>query len=240
MSTGETQSQSLLRSDKGADHEEEGQDANLNGDVKVAELLGISQKDLTPHMRATMTTLLQEMERLRKDVCNATQRLEELEKIADLDPLMPIANRRAFVRDLSRTISYAQRYNIEASLLYFDVNDLKQINDEYGHAMGDAVLVKVAEILTNNVRESDVVARLGGDEFAVLLVQASEEQAVEKGTQLSRLVSECPVTFDGKTLYPRTAFGVYTFKQGESPSEVLNQADKRMYAHKRELKRQKA
>lgn len=212
----------------------------VNGHQEAADLLGIPQEEFTPRVRTAIMTLLQEVEQLREDVSNATRRLEELEKVADLDPLTPIANRRAFIRDLSRTISYAQRYNISASLIYFDVNDLKRINDEFGHASGDAVLVHIADILTGNVRESDVVARLGGDEFAVLLVQANEQQALDKGAELARQISQTPIEIDGAQIHTHVAFGAYTFKPGENPDDVLDQADKRMYAHKKDIKQKKA
>lgn len=209
---------------------------SVNGDEHAADLLGIPQEEFTPKVRSAIMTLLNEVEQLRDEVSNATRRLEELEKVADLDTLTPVANRRAFVRDLSRTISYAQRYNIEASLLYFDVNDLKRINDEFGHAAGDAALVQIANVLATHVRESDVVARLGGDEFAVLLVQANENQAMIKGAELSKIIADTPIDYEGNIVHTHVAYGAYTFKPGEKPHDILDQADKRMYAHKRNLK----
>ena len=83
--------------------------------------------------------------------------------------MLPLLNRRAFVRELTRYISFAGRYNTPASLIYFDLNHLKKTNDTLGHAAGDAVLAHFTEVLTAHVRDSDSVGRLGGDEFGVLL-----------------------------------------------------------------------
>ena len=91
---------------------------------------------------------------------------------------MPVANRRSFVRELSRMLSYAQRYGGEISVLYFDVNDMKSINDTYGHAAGDAAIGHVANLLAASIRESDVVGRLGGDEFGIILANAPESEAI--------------------------------------------------------------
>ena len=95
-----------------------------------------------------------------------------------------MTDRRAFVRELSRIMAFAERYDTESSLIYFDANGLKPINDTYGHPAGDATLMRIADVLVENVRESDVVGRLGGDEFAVILSQADALTASEKAASL--------------------------------------------------------
>ena len=119
-------------------------------------------------------------------------RLEEVEKAADQDQLLPLLNRRAFVRELTRYIAFTDRYDTPASLIYFDLNGFKQINDTHGHAGGDAVLTHFADSACwHNVRDSDCVGRLGGDEFGVLLTHANQDQAQKKadhpGRQTARL-----------------------------------------------------
>ena len=91
--------------------------------------------------------------------------LHQQANLADEDSLLPVINRRAFVRELSRAMSFAQRYTQPSSLAFFDVNNMKTINDELGHAAGDAALMHVAEMLLEHVRHSDVVGRLGGDQW---------------------------------------------------------------------------
>ena len=93
--------------------------------------------------------------------------------------MTPVINRHAFVRELTRVVSYGERYAMPSSLLYIDLNGLKQINDTYGHPAGDAALMKLATILTEQVRGSDIVGRLVGDEFGILLVHAEEAVATE-------------------------------------------------------------
>ncbi|MEM1019120.1 MAG: GGDEF domain-containing protein [Pseudomonadota bacterium] len=205
-------------------------------DTVSTDFMGIPDEDMTPKVRAAIGALLKEVEQLRIELRSAQAKLADMERLADTDPLAPVANRRAFVRELSKSISYAKRHNVSASLLYFDVNDLKKINDEMGHAAGDKVLSHVANTLLINLRESDVVGRLGGDEFAALLMQANEAQAHDKGTQLANLIADTPVNIKGNTVHVKVAFGAYTFDDVEDAGDALDQADRAMYKHKKSMK----
>ena len=194
--------------------------------------MGIPANELTPKVRDAIMKLMAEVENLRKDLEQSRTRIEYLERLADQDTLAPVANRRAFVRELSRVISFSERYNSPSSVIYLDVNGLKGINDTHGHPAGDAALMLVADVLIENVRESDIVGRLGGDEFAVILTQGSREAALEKATILVEKIESRPLEWNGETIHLRLAYGVYTFEGGDDPSAALAAADKAMYAHK--------
>ena len=204
--------------------------------LEPAIVLGIPVHEVTPRVREALLTLMQEVESLRREIERNQSRMAELEKLADSDTLSPVANRRAFVRELLRVMSYAERYQVETSILFIDVNDLKTINDAHGHAAGDAALMHVADTLRANIRGSDMVGRLGGDEYAVILSHASEEQATQKADLLQHKISEKPVLFQGQSIVVAAAVGVYTFGPGETPTAVLAAADKRMYARKKKMK----
>ena len=158
-----------------------------------AQFLAISETELTPAVQAAIATLVVELDELRGEVARLKARLTEAEAAADEDPLTCARNRRAFMRELKRIAAFSQRYGWPASLVYFDVDDLKGVNDRSGHAAGDAVLQAVADRLVGHVRDSDVVGRMGGDEFAVLLAQADRQTAEAKAEMLARLVSAEPV-----------------------------------------------
>lgn len=197
-------------------------------------IMGIPEAELTPKVRAAIMGLLHDVDQLRQEVAVGRARVLHLEKLADQDALVPMANRRAFVRELSRMISFAHRYDVPSSLLYFDINDLKSINDTLGHAAGDAVIHHVANTLNANVRQSDMVGRLGGDEFAVLLAHSDEKAAESKAAALARKVERQPFVWEGKPMTLRIAYGSYTFKDGEDASVALDAADRAMYARKLE------
>ena len=156
-------------------------------------IMGIPEVELTPKVRAAIVTLMAEVEGLRVEAERSRERLAQLERLADQDPLAPIANRRASVRELSRAPSITERYGTPSSLVYFDVNGLKRINDTYGHTAGDEGLLRVANILREHVRDVDVLGRLGGDEFAVILVQTELDQALEKARVARRRDPRQPV-----------------------------------------------
>ena len=201
--------------------------------AEVATFLGIPEAELTPNVRQGMNRLLYEVEKLRKEIDAKNRRIAYLEKLADEDTLTPLLNRRAFVRELSRMMSYADRYGTTSSVLFFDVNDLKAINDAHGHAVGDAALGHVADMLLRYSRSSDVVGRLGGDEFAVLLAQASQSDAIAKGTDLASRIEGAPFDYNGHAFHVSVSFGAFAFDQSGEPHDILAAADRAMYEHKR-------
>jgi len=198
-----------------------------------AAFLGLGVEDLTGPVQAALTTLLGEIDELRQEVGRLKARLTEAEGLADEDVLTPLLNRRAFVRELRRVLAFTQRYGGPASLVYFDLNNLKQINDSHGHAAGDAALLQIARLLVDGVRASDVIGRLGGDEFGLLLVQADAEAAERKAAELAQLIEASPLEWQGARVPLAVAYGVRAFTGGENAEHVLAAADRAMYRRKR-------
>ena len=202
----------------------------------VATFLGITEAELTANVRTGLARLLQEVDRMRREMAAMAKRVAYLEQLADEDPLTPIMNRRAFVRELTRQMAYAERYDVPSSVLYFDVNGMKDINDTYGHGAGDVALNHVANMLLANLRTSDIVGRLGGDEFAAILHQADLQAARVKAADLATAISETPFDYDGQSITMQISVGAFAFDGKLSPDEVLDQADREMYAQKRATK----
>ncbi|MFC3079305.1 GGDEF domain-containing protein [Phenylobacterium terrae] len=202
----------------------------------AAAFLGLSEADLTAPVRLALQTLLTEVDDLRAEVARLKARLAEAEGLADQDALTPLLNRRAFMRELNRIRTFAQRYGSPASLIYFDVDGLKGINDRFGHAAGDAALKAVADRLLANVRESDIVARMGGDEFAVILAQADRFTARAKAESLAAMVAETPVQFGDWSAPMRLSFGVKDISPDTDAEAIVAEADAAMYAMKRARK----
>ena len=173
-----------------------------------------------------------EIAALRAEVARLSRRLAEVELIADRDPLTPALNRRAFMRELSRALAFQTRYGGEAALIYFDLDGLKRLNDQYGHAAGDAAIQAVTTTLVDGVRESDLVGRLGGDEFAVLLARASLADAQAKAAALAAAVAAEPVVHGGRSLPLSVSFGVRALEAGSDAARTLAEADAAMYVAK--------
>jgi diguanylate cyclase (GGDEF)-like protein len=194
---------------------------------------GVPDEILTAELRAAVARLMAERDRLRDEIAKARGRIAALERLADEDALTPVANRRAFVRELGRMIAFTHRYGVPASLVFFDVNNMKQINDEHGHPAGDAALRHIATVLRDNVRSSDVVGRLGGDEFGVILAQTDELQAHGKAAALAAAIAETPLRWGSVDVSVSAAYGVYAFAGGDKPQHAIEAADRAMYAQKR-------
>jgi len=198
-----------------------------------AAFLGLGETDMTPAVQAALTNLLSEIDELRTEVGRLKARLNEAEDLADEDPLTPLLNRRAFLRELRRVLTFAQRYGGPASLIYFDLDGFKAVNDRFGHAAGDAALKGVAERLRAQVRGSDIVGRIGGDEFGVILVQADLSAALAKAASLAAAIESEPIQC-GEWLTPlKISFGVRQIDPSLTAEQVLADADVQMYARKR-------
>jgi diguanylate cyclase (GGDEF)-like protein len=204
--------------------------------VDQAAFLGVPEPELTSAVRGALTTLLAEIDDLRGEVARLKGRLAEVEGLADRDALTPLLNRRALIRELGRVRTFAQRYGSPASLVYFDLDGLKGVNDRFGHAAGDAALKAVAERLAANIRESDLAARMGGDEFAVILVQADHATAVGKARALVRAIEDQPLQFADWSAPLRVSFGVRQISGDVDAEALVAEADAAMYANKRERK----
>jgi diguanylate cyclase (GGDEF)-like protein len=176
--------------------------------------------------------LTAEIGRLRGQIAHLEQRLEELDKLAYHDWLVPLPNRRGFTRQLQRLIARLDRYDEPAAMLYIDVDGLKRVNDRHGHCAGDAALVHIAAVLTQGVRQTDCVARLGGDEFGVLLTRVTREEAQETATRLLETAERGEFFYQGEAVPLSFAVGLTLIQEGDSAEAVMERADKAMYAVK--------
>ncbi|HET9398434.1 MAG TPA: GGDEF domain-containing protein [Sphingomicrobium sp.] len=173
--------------------------------------------------------LLEEIAHLRADIARLESRVEELDRLAHRDPLVPLANRRGMLRELEMMIARHDRHGTPVALLFVDLNDLKQLNDRFGHVGGDAALVSVAEKLLAGTRANDLVARLGGDEFCVLLDHADEKCALETAERLVDSIARQDFMFEGVAIPLSVAIGVTLIEKGDTPATILARADKAMY-----------
>jgi diguanylate cyclase (GGDEF)-like protein len=179
-----------------------------------------------------LVTLLAEIERLNGELKAERARADALAASADTDALTQVFNRRGFDRELTRTLSYIQRYWTRAALIYVDLDGFKPVNDTHGHAAGDAILKAVADALKANVRASDTVARLGGDEFAVILWNLSEADAAAKALALEGAVAQAAVAWDSGTISVGASIGLAMLGPDDALADVLAKADRAMYARK--------
>ncbi|HEY9075903.1 MAG TPA: GGDEF domain-containing protein [Anaerolineaceae bacterium] len=161
----------------------------------------------------------------------ATQ--DELHRASITDPLTQVYNRRHFFELLHVEVERLRRYHRWFAILVLDIDHFKQINDRYGHAAGDQVLVSIAKTCRECCRTNDIFARLGGDEFVFLLPETSLEDAQSFAMRICEQVSNLDCSEIGPEASPTMSIGIATFQNpAGSLDDYLKQADNAMYRAK--------
>jgi diguanylate cyclase (GGDEF)-like protein len=159
---------------------------------------------------------------------------QRLRNMAYRDAVTGLFNHRYFREQLTHEIERAVRYAQPLSLVLMDMNNFKQINDRYGHFMGDRFLGLVGEVIERGVRSSDVGARYGGDEFVIILPSTTREEAEAAAEKLAVAIANCAaMTATGETVQLGICFGVATCPfDAKTPSDLIESADARLYEAK--------
>ncbi|HUO74918.1 MAG TPA: GGDEF domain-containing protein [Solirubrobacteraceae bacterium] len=160
-------------------------------------------------------------------------RLVEMERLAMVDPLTDVPNRRYLEMALSSRLAEVRRYGVKVSLAILDLDNFKRVNDCHGHVIGDAVLRMVATALAANERSEDVVARLGGDEFVIVLPHADEDAAVGICERLRMLIAGSALEQDGTAVRVTASFGVAGAVEDDDFESLMQRADERLYRAKK-------
>ena len=157
------------------------------------------------------------------------RRFREARQLADLDALTGLHNRRFFHETLARECARAHRYERKLSLIVFDLDDFKDINDRIGHLAGDAVLSEAAERVRDVVRTADIACRVGGDEFAVIIPESGIDQADQLYRRIQNAVSSRPLGQAGKMFL---SAGVAELRAEDDPVSFFQRADDALYRAK--------
>lgn len=162
------------------------------------------------------------------------QRLEELQEMAMHDPLTGIANRRFVEISLAARLEELKRYGFPFAVLFTDIDNFKQINDTYGHTVGDRILKMVSASLAHSLRSFDVIGRWGGEEFVTLLVNVKQENLFGLSDRLRKLVEKSMLTLEnGETVGATVSIGATVAEMGDTTSTLVERADKLMFESKR-------
>jgi diguanylate cyclase (GGDEF)-like protein len=194
----------------------------LVGLVLLFNTYSIYQQVQIKKLRRQFSEQMQVMGRLKV-------RAEEFHRLATVDPLTGLYNRRFAESRLAAEAARSQRYGHPLTVVYFDLNNFKQINDRHGHPAGDQVLKEFAERLNNAIRVSDYAVRMGGDEFLVILPECPAEQVQALFNRLATI----EVVYAGQIIPVKYSAGWVGYETGESPEHFLERADRLMYANKR-------
>ena len=159
---------------------------------------------------------------------------EEIYRLTTVDGLTQVYNKRYFLEVLDREISRAQRYSRELSLIMFDIDNFKKINDTFGHLAGDHVLKHLAEVIKDRIRREDIMARYGGEEFAVVLPEIDSFNACQLAEKIRHLVERTTFTFEDAQIPITISLGVASATSDtQSAPQFIKLADDKLYEAKR-------
>ncbi|MFQ1998442.1 diguanylate cyclase [Aeromonas veronii] len=157
------------------------------------------------------------------------QRVEENRQLAETDALTGAASRYRLERALQLECERARRFHLPFTVIAMDVDNFKQINDSYGHNIGDQTLINIVALVRDHIREIDLLARWGGDEFMVLLPNTGREDALVVANKFQALMVTNPICPRGVTTM---SFGVAEYQQGEQKESLMVRADRALYQAK--------
>ncbi|MAP26411.1 MULTISPECIES: GGDEF domain-containing protein [unclassified Methylophaga] len=161
------------------------------------------------------------------------ERTKELERLTTTDPLTGVMNRRGLIDNLTAETDRAERYHHHLSLLMVDMDHFKDVNDKFGHLSGDAVLIEVANILSDTCRTSDFLGRYGGEEFLLLLPETGTEEASQLAERIRAAIEQHRFCQDdGVDISLTCSIGVTEFRVNQTQTSLLQSVDRMLYSAK--------
>jgi len=157
---------------------------------------------------------------------------KRLTNIASTDKLTGIYNRRAFDIIIDQALKDVQREQRDLSLILFDIDHFKKINDTYGHLAGDCMVQKVVETTIHAIRNNDIICRWGGDEFLIILKGCRLKDAITTAEKIRKEIKAYPALYQEKSIYATVSLGVTEYARGDTKDSLLNRADSALYAAK--------
>lgn len=210
-------------------------DLGKDSDHSERELLNAFGERVPIHKSAIITELDNKTVILEcfTDISRMKEMEQQLQEMARTDELTGLYNRRYFMEQTRRELARARRYGNPVSMLSFDIDHFKDINDRYGHPAGDAVLFSLSRICAETLRETDTLARIGGEEFAVLLPESGIEEAAVIGERLRQRVAANVCRCDHQEIRCTISLGAAQFKGADDDLEgLMKRTDKALYKAK--------
>ncbi|MBL4711489.1 MAG: GGDEF domain-containing protein [Gammaproteobacteria bacterium] len=206
---------------------------NLKEIRKHVEEYKITDKENTGVSSQRYTQVLEDLTRAQDESTKLKEQLHESKTLLLRDPLTGIANRLAYSERVTVEFNRWQRSKSPLCLAIWDIDHFKQINDTYGHSVGDRVLILFSDIIQKRIRKVDFFARIGGEEFVLLMPDTSLADALIVNNKLRCLLEECNFHYEGKDCRITSSVGIAQFVNGDDEDVVLKNADTAMYQSKK-------
>src|SRR5688572_3218685 len=157
---------------------------------------------------------------------------EEIYRMTIVDGLTQVHNKRYFMEFIDREMARCARYERPLSLLLFDIDHFKKINDVHGHLAGDFILKKLGEMVSKHIRKEEAFARYGGEEFAILMPETNGERARIFGEKIRRMVESTPYEYEDRAIEVTVSIGISEMGKHRDPTSFIKAADENLYKAK--------
>lgn len=209
--------------------------ASDDEDVIVRALdLGAYDYESKPVIYPVLTARIRAALRLRQHQQLLAQANRNLATLAAQDPLTEVCNRRHFLERTEAELTQARRHRRSLAIIMLDVDEFKDLNDRYGHAMGDSALTELTTICANNIRTADFIGRLGGEEFAICCPDADLPGAQRMAERIREAIDQHAIHYQGNSCSMTVSLGVTAFgAKDHSLQDFIDRADRLMYQAKK-------
>lgn len=192
---------------------------------------------ITSKFNEIQAHMTEEVQKANSIITQLNMQIKNLEEDSNLDGLTKVFNRRALDRYLQK-ITQKGNLQHELHLLILDIDDFKSINDTYGHVVGDKILIFIANLLRNTLRDGDKVFRYGGEEFVIILNRITAEKCEEIAERILHTISTNTLLYKGESVNVTISIGATKYIDGDTPESLIDRADKALYNSKKQGKNQ--
>lgn len=222
---------------------EEFSKSNLNlktiSDKNSIDISTIKKEDERVHTQDVIASfntfqkeILVELKNADETIMRLKLEIEKLEKESHIDPLTKSYNRRVLSKDLQEILHAIDNKNLDMHLIIFDADDFKNINDAYGHIAGDKTLIFLSKLLQSSVRKGTRIYRYGGEEFIIILNRSTLDETEQITSRIIKEIDESKLLYKGHNIHLTVSAGIASCKNGDTPEEIIERADKALYQAK--------
>ncbi len=190
----------------------------------VVFLMGVPQADVTPAVQKALTDIMAEFDRIRIERDRLREQVIYLTEQADSHAFLPVLNRRALQREMTRVLSRLEQAGIGAAFLYLGFANLREVLVHHGRAAADAALTKAAHVVRQHIRAGDVLGDMGTGDLGLILVPVEAQTVVEKAREIAESVERRTAEKEGGSLGLRVVWGLRHLAPGDEPRQVFADA----------------